>query len=404
MTYVPIPLDKIDFGKPLPVNVWDPRGNLLLRKGQIADSQRHKEFLAAHEASATEYDLKAWQRGYERMLYTMLRDGVSLELIAKAKMPEVLLESDYTVGFEVQGGWLDLREALSSILYLGETARKPLDRLEGIQAKAKAMLKADPDECLFILFQALADTTLGYCATHALLSAVVCELTAQKLGVAEVVRPLLFRAALTMNIGMAQEQDLLARQMGAPSDTQMKLIAVHAQQSVSILGKMGINDEDVLDLVATHHDADESRGLRRNLECRRILTLADRFVARMAPRSTRLALSGLGAAKTMVTQATGEEARLGTAMVTAVGFYPPGTYVKLANGEWAVSVKRGPLANTPTVVSIVDNLGVAIGTYTTKDTRDPRFTIKSPVNFDKIKLKISAAKVLKAVARPSYPE
>jgi HD-GYP domain-containing protein (c-di-GMP phosphodiesterase class II) len=403
MTYVPIPLDKIDFGKPLPVNVWDSRGNLLLRKGQVILSERPKEFLSAHEASATENDLRAWQRGYDRMIYTMLREGVSLELIARATLPEVLLESDYTVGFEVVGGWLDLREALSSILYLGDAARKPLERLEGIQAKAKTLLLADPDECLFILFQALADTTLGYCATHALLCAAVCELTAQKLGIPEVVRPLLFRAALTMNIGMAKEQDRLARQADAPDETQLKLIAGHAQQSVAILGKIGVDDEDVLDLVAMHHEADESRGMQGNLECRRILRLADRFVARMAPRSTRLALSGLGAAKSMVIQVAGEDNRVGTAMVTAVGFYPPGTYVKLANGEKAVSVKRGPLANTPLVVSIVDNLGVAIGSYTAKDTRDPQFAIQAPVNFDRVKFKISSGKILKAIARPSAP-
>ena len=100
----------------------------------------------------------------------------------------------------------------------------PLNRLVGIRDKALALLQQDPDDSLFCLFQALADDTLGYSATHALLCAVVCELTAQKLNMDAALRMALVNAALTMNIGMARDQDSLARQRGAPTDWQRTLI------------------------------------------------------------------------------------------------------------------------------------------------------------------------------------
>lgn len=402
MNYIPLPLDKIDFDRPLPINVWDPVGNLLLRKGSAIQADRPRHFFESHQACVTEADFRAWQRAYDRKIYALLRQGASLDLIGSVMMPDALQESDYAAGFEVQGGWLDLREVLHGILSLGEEARRPMDRIEGIQDKVRSLLKTDADEGLFILFQGLADTTLGYCATHALLCAVVCELTAQKLNLPEVIRALLVRAALLMNIGMAKEQDVLARQKAKPDELQQALIGSHPQKSVAILRGFGLTDEDVLDIVAWHHEPDESLGLSRNLECRRILRVADRFVARMAPRSTRTALSGMGAAKSMVTHASGEEARVGSAMATAVGFYPPGTYVKLANSEVAVSVRRGFRANTPMVVSIVDNLGVAMSSYIAKDTRDPQFTIRAPVNFERVRQQINAARILKAVPKPDH--
>ena len=396
MIYVPIPVPMLELGKPLPVDVWDPQGKLLLRKGQPILSEQHKEMLNSHQAGMTESDAKAWQRSYERMIHTMLRDGVDVEIIARASMPSEIWETDYVVGTEVLGGWLDLQEILRGLLYQGEAAISPLQRLEGIEQKALALLTSDPDEGLFILFQALADLSLGYCATHALLSAVVCDLTAEKLGLPENARHLLFRSALVMNIGMARAQDSLARQSSVLNDAQKKLIREHPQKSVEILQSFGVADEDQLDIVRWHHELDESRGLARNLESRRILRTADGFVAKMAARKTRLAMSPLGAAKSVFLGSTSNSEKLGAAMATSVGFYPPGTYVQLVNGEKAVSVARGSRANNPHVVSIVTPGNMPMSNYLYRDITHPQFAIRSPVNAEKIKVKVSLEKVMKA--------
>ncbi|MBK9572304.1 MAG: hypothetical protein IPO43_06025 [Rhodoferax sp.] len=83
MIYVPIPIERIAFGKPLPVNVWDSKGNLLLRKGQAIRSEQHREALRAHQACAIEADYKAWQRSYDRLVYTLLREGASVRKLPR---------------------------------------------------------------------------------------------------------------------------------------------------------------------------------------------------------------------------------------------------------------------------------------------------------------------------------
>lgn len=393
MRYAPLPLDRIELGRILPVDVWAPHGVLLLRRGQTIASEQHRKTLRAHQPGITPSDAEAWQKSFERMINVMMNEGVPMATIARACMPSEIWESDYRVGREVHGGWLDLQEILLGLLYQGAATVKPLARLEGIERRALELLGQDPEECLFILFQALADVTLGYSATHALLAAVVCELTTAKLGTPEATRRILFRAALTMNIGMARAQGTLARQSEAPSPDQRQLIKDHPPLGYEILQGFGITDADQLDIVHWHHDSDESNGLARNLGPRRILRMADSFVAKMAPRKTRLAMSPLGAVKALLAGAASDTEKFGSAMATAVGFYPPGTYVQLANNETSVVMARGPRANHPQVASIINAAGVPLSKYIYRDTSEAQFAVRAPINAEKIKVQVSLEKI-----------
>ena len=84
---------------------------------------------------------------------------------------------------------------------------------------------------------------------------------------------------------------------------------------------------------------------------------------------------------------------IASAMAQAVGFYPPGSYVQLLNGETAVSVQRGERANTPWVVSILDKDGLPVGRYAAKDTRSVPFSIQRPVGFETIRVVVALDKV-----------
>ncbi|MEQ1657248.1 MAG: HD domain-containing phosphohydrolase [Hylemonella sp.] len=397
MKYVPIPIAMLPVGKPLPVNVWNPDGLLLLRKGQPIVSEQHRDKLYAHNASTTEAEAQAWQRSYERMVHTMLMEGVEVEQIARLPMPSAIRERDYMVGEQLNGGWMDLQEVLRGILYQGGLALNPLPRLAALENKARALLLADADDSLFCLFQALADSSLGYCATHALLCACVCELAAQKLGLNPQQRQSLMSAALTMNIGMAREQDVLARQNEAPTPEQRQLIQDHPQLSLKILVWLGIEDVEELDLVRWHHQPDSAEGVPHNLQARRLLSMTDVFVAKMAARRTREALSPLESAKSIYLKTEKEvTASVGGALTAAVGFYPPGTYVRLVSGETAVAVQRGQRANTPWVIVIVDKNGMPAFNYHCLDTSDPAYAIASPMLFRSGKVAINVERVRRA--------
>lgn len=393
MKYVPIPVAMLEVGKPLPVDVWSATGQLLLRKGQPVVSEDHRAKLHAHNASTTPGDGMAWQRSYERMVHAMLRDGVDVRDIARAPMPSEIRESDYVVGTRVVGGWLDLQEMLRGILYQGGLAVQPLHRLAGIRDKALALLQQDPDDSLFCLFQALADDSLGYSATHALLCAVVCELTAQKLNLDATLRSSLFNAALTMNVGMARDQDSLARQQGAPTDWQRTLIQDHPRIGADMLGALGVDDLDWLDIVRHHHAPLAADALPATDIARRIIHLADSFVAKTAARKTRVSQAPIRAVKSMVLGAQEDGLGLASAMAQAVGFYPPGSYVLLLNGETAVSVQRGERANTPWVIGILDKDGLPLSRYAVRDTRKVEFSIQTPVSFENIQVAVSLDKV-----------
>ncbi len=396
MKYVPIPVALLAIGKPLPVDVWSAGGQLLLRKGQPVVSEEHRAKLHAHQACSTPADAHAWQRAYERMVHTLLREGVDVQQISRAPMPSDIRESDYVVGQQLQGGWLDLQEVLRGILYQGGLAINPRERLAGIQEKALELLRADTDDSLFCLFQTLADTAQGYCATHALLCAVVCELTAQKLALPAPQRATLVGAALVMNIGMARDQDSLARQQSAPTDWQRTLILEHPQRSVEILQGIGMTDPELLDVVRWHHEPESPQALPEMAMPRRILAMADSFVAKMAARKTRASLSPVRAVKSMVMGAEGVSLGVGSAMAQAAGFYPPGTYVLLANGETAVAVQRGARANTPWVIAILDKNGIALGKYACKETTTPACAIAAAVPTEKVKVALDIDRVRRA--------
>jgi HD-GYP domain-containing protein (c-di-GMP phosphodiesterase class II) len=397
MKYIPITVELLALNQTIPVDVWAPDGRLLLRRGQSIDSDADKDLLRVHKASTTEADARAWQRSHERVIRQLLRDGASVETIARSRLPAVIEDIDYVVGKEVQGGWLDLQELLRGMLYQGEATLNALERLEGIEKRARELLSSEPDECLFTLFQALPDLSLGYCATHALLSAVVCELTAEKLDMPLPNRQVLFRSALIMNIGMARDQDSLASQSTPPNEAQRKLIKDHPERSLHILRAFGLLDEDQLDIVRWHHEQDTTPALVKDALSQRILRTADSFVAKMAPRKTRQAISPLGAAKALFLNTAEDAKRLSSAMTTVIGFYPPGTFVELVNGETAVAMARGLRANTPQVLTIIQPNGMPLSKYVPRDTGDAQFAIQAPINAENIKVKVSLEKVRKEI-------
>lgn len=293
--------------------------------------------------------------------------------------------------------WLHLRDRLRALLRQEAAVNAPLAELSEIETKALSLLQADPDEGLFVLFQALDDVSRGYCATHALLAAVVCALTADPLGLPPDSRQALFRAALLMNVGMAQVQDQLAQQSALPNEAQRKLIKEHPEKSLALLQAWGLNDPNTLDLVRWHHDTDAPSALPRNPTLRRLLHCADNFVAKMAPRKTRLAMSVLGAASALSHNAATDTAALVSAMAMSVGFYPPGTFVQLVSGEKAVVVARGQQPNAPQVMSMVGADGLPLHPYCYHDTSQPHCTIRTPLNAEKIKVKVDRSEVTRVL-------
>jgi hypothetical protein len=391
--YVPVPTERLQLGRSLPVDMRAPDGRLLLRRGQALESEAQRQMLVTHHACMTETDAQAWDKAMQRQMRSMVARGVNMRAVVQAPMPAAILDTDYLEGRPVDGGWLDVQEILRGLLYQGADASEPLPRLEGIEQAVNRLLTHDPDEALFVLFQALPDLGLGYCATHALLSGVVGSLTASKLGLPTEEVDLLLRSALVMNIGMARPQDNLARQRKPPDAFQRAMINKHAPDSAQILQGFGASDAQWLSIVRHHHDGVQSEARDTVHEPLQLLNLADMLVAKMAPRTSRAALSALQAVRSLMQDPAALNPSQRAAMASVLGFYPPGTYAALANGESAVVIARGERANTPHVASLINDKGMVMSTYLYRDTRQADCVVRAPLLASQVNIRVSLEKV-----------
>lgn len=198
----------------------------------------------------------------------------------------------------------------------------------------------------------------------------------------------LVKAALTMNMSILELQGKMAAQDVPMKDKQHDKIRHHTEQAVEILRKAGVQDEDWLMAVAQHHERADGKGYPTGspdvCEMAIALRVTDVFMAKISPRAIREALSPQDAVRQLYSEDAGGP--LSTAVVKQVGLYPPGDYVKLANGERAVVVQRTANVKAPIVAAITDSAGHAIGKTVRRDTALKEYAIVGTVA-DKAMLK-----------------
>jgi hypothetical protein len=223
-----------------------------------------------------------------------------------------------------------------------------------------ALLADESERSVLLLIHTAGADAQRYSVTHALLVTVVCDLAAPFLpDCSEELRRSLRQAALTMNIGMTRLQDQLALQHGPLTADQRTLIQGHASRSSELLQEMGVADEAWLEAVTHHHDAPPGALAEQSpaMQLARLIQRADMFAARMSPRKLRAALSANVAAKGAYLDERKQPDQAGSLVIKALGIYPAGSYVQLANGELAVVLRRGTAANKPLVAAVADSHG-----------------------------------------------
>lgn len=393
--YTPLPIHSIELNTPVPVNIWDPRGTLLLRRGEAIVSEQHREYLLQHSPMVKDADYQAWTYSYTTQLDRMVRDNQPLSRIAGMTRPAELLDLEEADQTDPAVAWPDLHASFTTLLHQGPAATDFVDRLLRIEQRALRLLQAQTDNSLFVLVQLLFDRRVGYSASHALLSAAVCHLAGPVAGLSPQDTSSLFKAAMSMNIGMARLHDDLARQAKAPSDAQRQAITAHPHRGAQLLRQLGVGDPLWLELIEHHHDPLDAAGAAPVGQ--RLLRMADVFVARISPRQARSGLLAHQVARDIYLGPDGQPNPLGALFIKTVGIYPPGSYVRLANGEVAVVVRRGRRANAPVVFAIVNKQGMPLGEPALRDTLERAFECKGAVSADEVKVVVNARKLLSRV-------
>lgn len=343
----------IVLGKPLQWDVYDTTGHLLLSRGHVIDN--------------------------EHQLETLVERGLFVDI--PHRKPEVPVVA------------AQVRE-LPSVLRFINLAHK---RLEGLlfdlhnqadaQAKifevAKTVIYAtnlNPDIAVACIL--LNQSVGSYAGRHSMDTAVVSLLVAQvmKKSADEILT--IVAAALTMNVGMLRQHDHFQNKVGPLTEKELEFIQQHPEAGVGMLKQAGISHPDWLTYVLQHHENEDGSGYPGGLkgpqieQNAKIISLADRYCARVTGRAYRKPLLPAAALRGLfVDDSKTIDTHLAPYFIHELGMYPPGSYVRLQNGEVGVVTRKGKLPATPVVHALIGPRGVPLSFPVPRDTEKTLFAI-----------------------------
>ena len=386
MNLIAIPAPLLQVHDVLPFDVVDAGGRMLMPLGTPIDDVRQLERLRAAGPMADAEQSDAWRAERERA--------------ASGRLPAADDDID-AAGLGERPLLEEVRELPQRLAPLLRNAPLVLDwsrRIERLAARVRADVARDADSLLYLLVQRAARYHDNYSTEHALLCAVVCTMCAEQLRHGEDETRALVCAALTMNASMTALQDELAQRERTPTLAQRRAIDEHAADGARLLRRMGITDELWIETVALHHRNPDPEVAHADLppgaRLAGVLHRVDVFTAKISARRSRAGLPAPLAARDACLGPDGLPDTIGAATVKALSIYPPGSYVRLANSETAVVVRRGERADRPQVVSLLAPSGRPLPAPQLRDTALPRHEIRAAVRANEVRVAVNHEQVL----------
>lgn len=355
----PLP-NEIGVGEPLPWAIHDRHGKLLLKQGEVI---RSEDLLRA-----------VLTRGIVRdsdLLPVREREPVAVERPGDSESRSVFRSVR------------DCGDRLSLILIElhGERCREALQQCMALGDELQALCGRDLDAAL-AAYQVDASEHMGTTATRGIQAAVLAELLGRGLAMDASQRRLLIGAALTHDLGMHALSDALNRQKLVLSPQQRDALALHPEVSCERLQRAGLESEFWLDAVRQHHERVDGSGYPEKMEGptislgARLIAVIDTYTAMIRPRAYRDAVQSREALRQLfLERGRLVDESLAATFIRDIGVYPPGTFVRLHNGEVAVVTRRGASAATPQLKAVVTASGVPLVRAPQRDSRDPDFGI-----------------------------
>jgi HD-GYP domain-containing protein (c-di-GMP phosphodiesterase class II) len=399
MRLVPLNIDSIVTGQPLPFSLRDAQGKLLAQKGYTIPSKA--ELLTMLSKGFELYidivESEAQHKAYLAKLYDLTREQRNLGQIAKTTIERGTLNTGGRPLIDGPADWLDL-QANANILLKDGKSSSFVERLREFQFVLHQHSLSNPDGTLFALFYLASAEVKMYSATHAMLVSVACNLAAREvLKWSPQESETLGLAALSMNISMTELQDELAQQTDPLNQAQSTLINTHRALSAHMLEQLGVTDAVWIEAVLNHHSTPPGPLSGRSVAGRiaRLIHCADRFVASLSPRASRVPFSPAAAMQACYFDENKQVDEAGAALIKAVGIYSPGSFVKLTSNEIAIVVRRGFNSATPRVAVLVNRDGVPTVEPMIRDTSLREYRIVSSIPSRDMKVKINLERMLK---------
>jgi HD-GYP domain-containing protein (c-di-GMP phosphodiesterase class II) len=198
----------------------------------------------------------------------------------------------------------------------------------------------NPDACLWVARLKQHDR---YSYQHSLGASIWSVALGRQLGLPKRDLRSLAVGGLLMDVGKLRVDPALLRAERPLSDEERSEVRRHVVHGVEILRESGVINQDVMDMVAHHHERYDGSGYPRGLAgeeippMARVAAIVDAYDAITSNRSHASAESPYHAVKTLYHCRDREfQAELVEAFIQAVGIYPAGTLVELSSGEVGV--------------------------------------------------------------------
>jgi HD-GYP domain-containing protein (c-di-GMP phosphodiesterase class II) len=352
---------EIILGKPIPWNISDETGRLLLRKGVTVHSQNQIDVLV--------------KRGVYRELTQEERGAM------EGGQNNYKEASPFTLISVVMVRLEDVLNAIAK-----GTCADATQRILKLTAEIQAICELHPDQALGAVHLAREGS---YTVRHAVHISLLVELLAKRLDYSEEVRSNIVCAALTANVGMQLEHDTYQLQEEPLDSGQKAVIDGHPQRGLKLLRAAGIRNPLWLLLVKQHHERVDGSGYPDGLsgesvmDHARLIGLADIYHAKISGRSYRTPFNPTEALRQVFLNAGKDfDARVAAAFIREIGIYPPGSAVLLANGDKAIVTHRGNGDQKPRISSVITPRGVPYLKPFIRDFTDKSYDIREACSVD----------------------
>lgn len=364
MEFARIRPNDIQVGKALPWDVYNTQGKLLLGKGYVVSSDNQAGRLLQDGVFADARDLartRAGAGGGEAAPSAPPPSTAQLISLCRKR----------------------LDQTYQRIVELGHSGQfvNRIDEIAGVVSKA-CDLNPHVAQAMILLRQ-----DSRFPIRHMVNTAVVVRLVARAMRLPAASERSAVAAALTMNFGMVELQEMLNEQLAPLSQSQREALERHPEEGASLLASIGVTDPVWLTAVRQHHEFIDGTGYPAKLSGAavsreaQLLGLADLFCARITPRAYRPAVASNAALRgILLDRGKSVDPEVAAYFIRALGVFPPGMLVKLANGEIAVVAEPGEKTSQPVVASVIGPQGDRLTLALRRDTSQEHYAIKETVD------------------------
>lgn len=309
-------LNRVVVGEPLPLDIYDKEQVLLLANGNVVESARQLQLLV--------------ERG-GLVLLKEVTDPFQVVLHApRAQLPEV---------------WRSVRQRVTQLLSSVDEPQLE-NRMQAALPLVQTLIERDPDLAIFQIIRQSKAERGAYGSLQAMQTSALAMMLANRLGWMGGMIDLAAKCALTMNLSILESMSPVFLQ----SDQRN-----HPTRSREILQNAGITDPDWLEAVEQHHERPDGSGYPRGItevnEASQLVQCVEVFVEGLGRAAGHSAVTATGLLRQMYLEAP--KSTFVAGLIKELGIYPPGSIVRLDNGEIGMVVQRGVTTMAP-LVAVLD--------------------------------------------------